>query len=286
MTRGPGEVLLGPSATLFVGLMLAVAARSQAQTPTTLSCSDARAQAVRAVQTPNGMLAKATTDERGQPIIQYDVRRADGISPQVQLFVYAHECAHHALGHDIIQPLTDAQEHEADCRGIDMLTRRLGFTSNDVMLLQALMLRLGADTGRRLPWRTRLYDLEGCLPDVISRREASRPKEITPTDCVVHNDADNAIVSVSRDRTTIDGTYTVRNRCARDVSCTFTIELGTLPYSDVDVGSWQNFRARKTITEQHLLQANRGNVEFRFRGSVDAAPEGSALDFRVVPSCR
>jgi hypothetical protein len=163
-------------ATLFVGLMLAVAASSHAQTPTTISCADARAQAVRAVQTTNGVLARATTDDRGQPIIQYDARRVDGISPQLQLFVYAHECAHHALGHDTTSPFTDTQEHDADCRGIDMLTRRLGFTSNDVMLLQARMLELGSGTARRLPWRTRMYDLEGCLPEVISRREAKPPE--------------------------------------------------------------------------------------------------------------
>ena len=89
------------------------------------------------------------------------------------------------------------------------------------------MLELGPGTVRRLPWRTRRYDLEGCLPEVISRREASQPKEMTPTDCVVHN-AENAIVSASRDRLMIEATYTARNRCARDVHCTFTIELGTV----------------------------------------------------------
>jgi hypothetical protein len=279
-------VPLSRRVTPFVGLMLAVAASSHAQTPTTISCTDGRGQAVRAVPTTNGMLAKATTDERGQPIIQYDARRVEGISPQLQLFVYAHECAHHALDHDITSSFTGAQEHDADCRGIDMLTRRLGFTSNDVMVLQARMLELGPGTARRLPWRTRMYDVEGCLPEVISRREASRPKEMTATDCTSHNDAENAIISVSRDRLTIEGTYTVRNRCARDVTCTFTIELGTLPYSDVDVGSWRNFRAQKTITEQHPLQANQQNVEFRFRASVGAVPDGNAVDFRVVPSCR
>ena len=283
---GAGDVPLSRCAAPFVGLILALAASSHAQTPTTISCIDARGRVVRAVQITNGVLAKATTDEGGQPIIQYDARRVDGISPQLQLFVYAHECAHHTLGHDTTGSFTEAQEHNADCRGVDMLTRRLGFTSNDVMLLQGRMLELGSDTVRRLPWRTRAYDLEGCLPEVISRREASRPKEMTATDCVVHNDAESAIVSASRDRLTIEGTYAVRNRCARDVRCTFTIQLGTLPYSDIDVGSWRNFRAQQAITEQHMLPANQANVEFRFRGSVETIPDGSAVDFRVVPACR
>lgn len=274
-------------ATLWLaGCLLAVAASSQAQTPATITCADAMGRSVRPVQTTNGILAKAKLDEGGVPIIEYDARRVDGIGSQLQLFVYAHECAHHALGHDVGQPFNATQEHDADCRGIDMLTRRLGFTSNDVMVLQARMLELESGTARRLPWRSRMYDLEGCLPEVISRREASRPKEMAATDCVVHNDADNAIVSASRDRLSIEGTYAVRNRCARDVSCTFTIELGTLPYSDIDVGSWRNFRAQKSITEQHALPANQGNVEYRFRGSVDTVQDGNAVDFRVVPACR
>lgn len=93
-------------------------------------------------------------------------------------------------------------------------------------------------------------------------------------------------MSASRDRLTIEGTYTVRNSCARDVSCTFTIELGTLPYSEIDIGSWRNFRAQKTLTEQHMLPANQANVEFRFRGSVETIQDGSAVDFRVVPACK
>jgi hypothetical protein len=273
--------------TLYLaGCLLAAASASQAQTPTTASCNDTKGQAVRALQATNGIFAKATTDDGGQPIIQYDPDRVEGISPQLQLFVYAHECAHHALGHDVRQPFTSAQEHDADCRGIDILTRRLGFTSNDVMLLQARMHELEPGTARRFPWRTRTYDLEGCLPEIISRREASRPREMTATDCVVHNDAENAILSAGRDRLTIEGAYTVRNRCARGVSCTFTIELGTLPYSDVDVGSWRNFQAQKTITEQHALSANQGNVEYRFRGSVDTVQNGSAVDFRIVHACQ
>lgn len=48
---------LSRCATPFVGLMLAVAASSHAQTLTTMSCTDARAQTARGVQPTNGVIA-------------------------------------------------------------------------------------------------------------------------------------------------------------------------------------------------------------------------------------
>jgi hypothetical protein len=47
-----------------------------------------------------------------------------------------------------------------------------------------------------IPWRTpRLYDLEDCLPNVISARKAARRSAESADDCVVHSDGENAILS-------------------------------------------------------------------------------------------
>ena len=119
------------------------------------------------------------------------------------------------------------------------------------------------------------------------RQAAARAGEATANDCVAHNDAENAIVNASRDRLTIEGSYAVRNTCRRDLTCTFAIELGTLPDTDADAGSWRNFRVQKTISEQHMLRADQArNVEFRFRGSVETVRAGESVDFRVTPNCR
>ena len=108
-------------------------------------------------------------------------------------------------------------------------------------------------------------------------------------DCGVHNDGENAIVNASRDRLVIDGVYSAGNRCARDVTCTFTIQLGTLPDTSIDVGSWRDFRVQKTITGQHVLPAGKpgaaAKLSFRFRGAVDTVPAGESVDFRVLTSC-
>ena len=279
-----------PSTGCFVVVwLLALAAQSQAQTaPTTITCTDVTGRTVRPVQTTKGIIAKATVDDDGRPVIEYDARPLDGISPPHRLFIYAHECGHHALGHDATRPFTPAQEQEADCNGIQALMKRAGFTANDVMILQADLGGLAPEVARRLPWRSRTYDLEGCLPDVVSRRQAAgRAGETSTNDCLAHNDAENAILNASRDRLTIEGSYTVRNRCARVLTCTFAIELGTLPDADADAGSWRNFHVQKTMTEEHMLPAGQGrSIEFRFRGSIETARDGESIDFRVTPSCR
>jgi hypothetical protein len=278
---------------LVAGLLIGFAARSEAQpVPRTITCNDGRARAVPAVPVSNGTIARASIDGDGRPVIQYDSRAIDGVTSQQQLFVYAHECGHHALGHDSREPaFTVAQEQDADCYGIRSLMAKVGFTSDDVAILETSMRDLGTGNARHLPWRTRPYDLEGCLPEVMARRQAAaRSGEVSADECVVHNDAENAIVNKSRDGRVIDAVYSVRNRCTRDVSCTFTIEVGTLRDSDIDVGSTRSFRLQKTITEQHNLRSGQagsvGTGEFRFRETVDAVPAGESVDFRVVTACK
>jgi hypothetical protein len=273
---------------LALGLILAFGHLGEAQpVPRTISCNDASGRAVDAVQVTNGIIAKATVRD-GRATIEYDARKIDGVTSQLQLFVYAHECGHHALGHDVRGPaFSVAQEQEADCQAIRSLMAKVGFTSNDVRLLENDMRDLGSESARNLPWRARPYDLEGCLPEVISRRQAAaRREETTADECVVHNDGENAIVTKSRDGRIIDGVYSARNRCPRDLSCTFTVEVGTLPDSAADLGSWRGFRVQHTITEQRGLSSMSANLEFRFHGTVDTVPAGESVDFRVLPACQ
>jgi len=260
--------------------------------PRTITCTAANGRTVTAVQVTNGTIARAAVDQDGRAVIQYDPRAINGITAQQHLFVYAHECGHLALGHDVREPSFSAeQEQDADCHGIRSLTSKVGFTAYDVSLLESAMRGIEAGNARHFPWRVREYDLEGCLPQVAAQRQAAAHKgETSGDDCVVHNDGENAIVNKSRDGRVFDGSYSVRNRCTRDVSCTFTIEVGTLLESDIDVGSWRSFHVQQTLTEQHTLRAGgAGSVasaEFRIHGTVDTVPAGEAADFRVVPACQ
>ena len=109
---------------------------------------------------------------------------------------------------------------------------------------------------------------------------------MSANDCLLHNDAENAIIRASRDRLTIDGLYLVANRCTRTLRCTLTIQLGTLPDSDADAGSWRNFHVQKTMIERYDVPASAARSEHRFRGTVDKAPAGESVDFRVVEADR
>ena len=273
---------------LAVGLICVFAWRSEAQpVPLTITCSDSSGRPVPPVQVMNGTIAKATTDHDGRRVIEYDPRRIDGISSQQQLFTYAHECGHHALGHDFRQPFNISQEQDADCSGVRSLINRYGFTDYSIGILEATMRGLTSAYARHLPWRPRTYNLEDCLPSVISARDATRRRaETSADDCGVHNDGENAILSQNRDRRGIEGAYSVGNRCAREVNCTFTVEVGTLPDAAADVGSWRGFRAQKTIAEQHRLGPMAAKAEFRFYATVDAIPADESVDFRVLTSCR
>jgi hypothetical protein len=70
------------------------------------------------------------------------------------------------------------------------------------------------------------------------------------------------------------------------LTCTFTVEVGTLPDSDADVGSWRGFHVQNMHTEQHRLPPMAALAEFRVHATVDAVPAGESVDFRVLTSCR
>jgi hypothetical protein len=280
---------MGVRAELVVALVAGFAVQSQAQVPSTIACNEQSGRAVTPVQVTNGIIAIAKVDQDGRPVIEYDQRPIAGISPQQRLFVYAHECGHLALGHDSRERSTNlTQEQEADCYAVRSLVAKVGFTAYDINILQAFMQQLGADAARHLPWSRRVYNLDGCLATYSSEGGTGRGNRSGAPgadDCVLHRDAANAILDESRDGRTIKGLYMAANRCARDVTCTFTIETGTLPDADIAIDSWSHFRAQKTRTEEHILKAG-SEMEFRFDETIDNVPTKESVDFRVLKACR
>ena len=115
---------------LVVASVAAFAMQSQAQSiPLTITCNDMSGRAVTGVQVRTGIIAKATIDPDARPVIEYDPRPVDDISPQLHLFIYAHECGHHALGHLLRHSIADEQGwiHNRRCHNSasgDAATRR------------------------------------------------------------------------------------------------------------------------------------------------------------------
>jgi hypothetical protein len=81
-----------------------------------MQCYDFRGMVVRTVRlTQLGDVGRAWIITR-MPVIALDPDRLATLPPKMQIFFYAHECAHHVLGHNF-HP-TPASESEADCWSI------------------------------------------------------------------------------------------------------------------------------------------------------------------------
>src|SRR5437016_2336337 len=87
---------------LLSAFLLSVPCPIEAQTITFDGCVDSRGIPVASVRQPGlGDVAKSTLDPKGRPVIVYDPVVLSWFHPQTRLFWYAHECAHHALGHTL-----------------------------------------------------------------------------------------------------------------------------------------------------------------------------------------
>src|SRR4051794_24812558 len=84
-------------------------------------CKDAKG--VKIVVVEDGSMkspALAKGSAGGEPIIQYNPKALTWIHQRTRQFIFAHECAHHALAH-LFSPITYAKEQQADCWAIQLL---------------------------------------------------------------------------------------------------------------------------------------------------------------------
>jgi hypothetical protein len=87
------------------------------------SCTDWRGVSVSTRSQPGlGDAAKATVIY-GQPVILVDPYVVSTFSNAMRTFTFAHECAHHALGHLASGFVSLSAEREADCAAIRFLYR-------------------------------------------------------------------------------------------------------------------------------------------------------------------
>jgi len=117
-------------------------------------------------------VAFATLAPNGAPIILYNpsVRRMNW---QTQLFFYAHECGHHALGHPLEGPRL-GQEQQADCWGINAIIYRARLVSDaDVSVIQRDLYVFGRGDWTHLPGPVRAINLRKCLGNKVTGNDDS-----------------------------------------------------------------------------------------------------------------
>ena len=105
----------------------------------------------------------ARRDKSRGPVIIYNPRRLARLKPSTRVFFYAHECAHHALGHTVGLGHPLAVEQDADCWAIRNLVKRNIFSHHDIKMVQTDLAKLGRGDRTHLPGPERAKRLPGCL---------------------------------------------------------------------------------------------------------------------------
>lgn len=137
---------------------------SFSSTSYSLTCNDIRGAVV--VDFPDNTIndvAIASLAPDGSPIIRYNTNVLSMMSPQTRDFFYAHECGHHALGHNFGTTHPLAMEQAADCFAINKLYELGTFSGGDIQAVQNDIARFGVADWTHLPGPQRALNLGICL---------------------------------------------------------------------------------------------------------------------------
>ncbi len=128
-----------------------------------MTCNDIRGIQVTSIpdETIND-IAIANLAQDGSPVIYYRPSGLISASPPTQLFFYAHECGHHALGHNIGLSFPLTREQEADCFAIRTLVKMNLVSDDDINAIQKDINHFKGDW-THLPGPERAINLRACL---------------------------------------------------------------------------------------------------------------------------
>lgn len=107
-------------------------------------------------------VAMANLAPNGAPVIQYNPMVLARLSAQTRVFFYAHECAHHALGHAFMS-IPFQQEQDADCWAIRTLVHRGILNSGDDVTAVQRDLSFSPGDWTHVPGPQRQFNLRACL---------------------------------------------------------------------------------------------------------------------------
>ena len=128
---------------------------------------------------PDIAMAKILAD--GRPAIIYNPSVLPWVSAQTRIFFYAHECAHHVLGHTL-GALTHNAEQKADCWAIRMLSDNQLVNDTDISAIQLDITRFGRGDWQHVPGPIRAINLRSCLSESNGESEDSNSVQPCKTD--------------------------------------------------------------------------------------------------------
>lgn len=130
-------------------------------------CRDINGVPVGSIQAPHLNDIAMATIQGGMPIVFYNPLVLQRLPPVVHRFFYAHECAHHQLGHVVFGQIAMAAEQAADCWAAHAM-KASGASEADFMVIgQAISTAQGDWT--HLPGPQRAINLSACLAAPMPR---------------------------------------------------------------------------------------------------------------------
>ena len=128
------------------------------------ACTDLRGQPVSSIADPSlKEVANASLATNGAPLIRYNPNIVTWLSQKTRLFFHAHECGHHARGHNFDTVPSLAAEQDADCFAIQALVNGNLVNDNDVTIIQNDLNRANIADWSHLPGLQRTINLRRCL---------------------------------------------------------------------------------------------------------------------------
>ncbi len=139
-------------------------------------CKDARGTKVKVnIGTEPKQIAEAKTEADGTPVIEYNPKSVTWLHDKTRQFIFAHECAHHALAH-LFSEITYAKEQQADCWGIQLLYHKGVLEEGDLSDIQTDIGRLTVGDATHIPGSQRASNLKWCLTDTDSSTATIAPR--------------------------------------------------------------------------------------------------------------
>jgi hypothetical protein len=138
------------------------------------SCKDAHGVKITVVvDTVLRQPAIAKGDAAGKPVIAYNPKALAWIHEGTRQFIFAHECAHHALSH-LFSAITYAKEQQADCWAIKYLHDKGLLEGSELEDIQSDIGRITVGDSTHVSSAQRAANLKWCLTELDSAAPAAR----------------------------------------------------------------------------------------------------------------
>jgi hypothetical protein len=120
-------------------------------------------------------MAQASFDKKKRPIVEYNPQRFKYLSEVSKQFFYAHECAHHVLGHLYAAVQGVDKEQQADCWAVLTLKENGTLGDDGLEFIQQDLGKVARSDPNHSAGVRRAGNLKWCLTEPIPTAKPQKP---------------------------------------------------------------------------------------------------------------